>query len=217
MTVRRASRVDLAAIAGVHVRAFPRSAITAMGPEAVRRYYEWQMDGEHVTPFVAECERGIVGFCFGGVFRGAMSGFLRRNALYLAATGVARAHHFVDARFRAHVWQGMRLLWKTAARPRRRAATASSAPPANDGAKSFGILAIATDPSHRSRGVGRMLMDAATGEARDAGFSRMHLSVDPGNVDAVRFYERLGWFRVHGQPAWRGHMECRLDGHSPGA
>ena len=111
MTIRHASRQDLAGIAGVHVRAFPRSTITAMGSEAVRRYYEWQMEGERVTPLVAESDRRIVGFCFGGVFRGAMSGFLRRNALYLAATGVARRHGVpARRRGRTNPWTFIRRL-----------------------------------------------------------------------------------------------------------
>ena len=212
MTIRHAGRQDLAGIAAVHVRAFPRSTITAMGAEAVRRYYAWQMDGERVTPLVVESDRRIVGFCFGGVFRGAMSGFLRRNALFLAAAAAVRAHHFADARFRGHVRQGMRLLWRTVAGPRAGAKAAPAAPAA--AVKSFGILAIATDPDHRLKGVGRMLLDAASSDARAAGFTRMHLSVDPGNVEAIRFYEQLGWYRVHCDPAWRGDMECRLDGEA---
>ena len=34
---------DLPAVASVHMAAFPKSALTMLGTEAVRRYYEWQL------------------------------------------------------------------------------------------------------------------------------------------------------------------------------
>lgn len=38
-------------VAGVHVAAFPSSALTRLGSEAVRRYYLWQIEGPHVQRF----------------------------------------------------------------------------------------------------------------------------------------------------------------------
>jgi len=51
---------------------------------------------------------------------------------------------------------------------------------------------FAVDPSHRSRGVGKQLLEAIKGWARERGAT--HLELDSGNArtDAHRFYEREG-------------------------
>jgi GNAT superfamily N-acetyltransferase len=55
---------------------------------------------------------------------------------------------------------------------------------------------LAVSPQHRSQGVGKALLDAAKGWARERGASHLELdSADP-RVDAHRFYERE-------EPSWR--------------
>lgn len=51
---------------------------------------------------------------------------------------------------------------------------------------------LVVDPRHRSRGVGKALLDAAKGWARERG--AMHLELDSGleRTDAHRFYRREG-------------------------
>src|SRR5438045_3111718 len=72
-------------VARVHQRAFPDSAITAFGHEAVRRYYRWLLDGPHDAELVGAWDgQQLAGFCAAGTFRGALSGFLRANRAYLA-------------------------------------------------------------------------------------------------------------------------------------
>src|SRR3954470_12084088 len=77
-------REDLDAVAALHALAFPDAAMTAFGPEAVRRYYLWLLEGPHDAGLMLAW-RGdrLVGFCAAGWFRGAMRGFLRANRLYL--------------------------------------------------------------------------------------------------------------------------------------
>jgi ribosomal protein S18 acetylase RimI-like enzyme len=220
--VRRVEPADLAAIAAVHEDAFPRSAITALGSAAVRRYYDWQLRGSRAVGFVAEYDGRVAGFCFGGVFQDALTGFLWTNRWLVARAVLVRPHLLREARFRDRAFQALRLLWRRAGRRFTRTDSGARARPAAP--RSYGILAIATDSRLRSRGIGRALIAAATDDARASGFERMHLSVDPGNAGAVQFYETLGWYRVHADPHWRGHMECRLEtggirrsGHPPGA
>lgn len=51
------------------------------------------------------------------------------------------------------------------------------------------------DPGHRRSGVGKCLLDAATGYARLMGAVRVSLSTDIRNTTAQATYEALGWNR----------------------
>jgi len=204
--VRRVESDDLAAVARVHCDAFPDAAITRLGLGAVRRYYAWQCEPVHdAVNLVAQQGGQLVGFCFAGVFRGAMTGFLKRNIVYLLCLVAGHPRNLVDRRFRTRVRSGVKLLYRHGIK-RVRGSAPSRPAAAPERPRSFGILAIATDPRQAGRGIGRALMEAAEAEARRRGFARMHLSVDPGNQRAIRFYEGLGWTRVVGGPEWRGEM-----------
>jgi GNAT superfamily N-acetyltransferase len=57
---------------------------------------------------------------------------------------------------------------------------------------------LAVAPDHRSRGIGRALLDAAKSWARDYGAAKLELNSGSARVDAHRFYERErpdGWSR----------------------
>jgi GNAT superfamily N-acetyltransferase len=45
----------------------------------------------------------------------------------------------------------------------------------------------------RGSGIGRLLLDAAEGWARERGARRLQLLADRENAPALRFYERAGW------------------------
>jgi putative acetyltransferase len=80
-----------------------------------------------------------------------------------------------------------------------------------DGDRIVGRLSLARDPhpasahvadlgmmvaaSHRRRGIGRALLDAAVGWARMAGVRKLELHVFPWNEPAIRLYERFGFER----------------------
>lgn len=55
---------------------------------------------------------------------------------------------------------------------------------------------FAVDPSHRSRGIGKQLLDEAKRWARSRGASHLELDSAEARADAHRFYERE-------QPSWR--------------
>jgi len=171
-------------VAGIHLRAFPHSALGKLGHEAVRRYYEWQLVGPHdVVAIGAFSGVLLVGFCFGGVFRGATSGFVRTNRGFLARRLLRQPWLLADPLFRNRARTGARALRRSERRD-------GSAVPEND---TFGILSIAVDPRHHRSGVGTIIMGEMERRARHREAVRMHLSVEPNNSPAVRFYERLGW------------------------
>jgi len=51
---------------------------------------------------------------------------------------------------------------------------------------------LAVDPRHRSRGVGKALLDAARAWARERGATHLELDSAEARTDAHRFYEREG-------------------------
>ena len=55
---------------------------------------------------------------------------------------------------------------------------------------------LAVSPAHRSRGLGKMLLDAAKEWARERGATHLELDSGEAREDAHRFYERE-------EPAWR--------------
>lgn len=197
---------ELDAITSIHVAAFPKSALSALGAEAIRRYYDWLLTGPHNAFMIgAVLDDRLVGFCFAGRFRGALSGFVQKNRRFLIGQVVTHPWLLTDALFRERISVGLRVL---RARLLRQSVSAPTLviPPAT----SFGILAIATEPAYQGRGIGHVLMSAAEQAALDRGCDQMHLTVSPQNTSAVRFYERLKWEKVAPDGRWNGQMTKRL-------
>ena len=55
---------------------------------------------------------------------------------------------------------------------------------------------LAVDPAERSRGIGKLLLDAAKAWARERGATHLELDSSEARTDAHRFYERE-------RPSWR--------------
>lgn len=198
--IRPLASADLELAARVHLSAFPDSALTALGLESVRRYYDWQLSGPHdVTALSAWCDGEFAGFCFGGVFRGAMSGFLRRNRFYLAWRVLTHPWLALNPLFRDRLTSGLSIY-------RRFHSPAQSKTPKPAAQPRFGILAIAVNPKFQGRGVGKRLMLVSETAARKGGFALMQLSVNTQNFQAINFYESLGWQKSLKQETWKGEM-----------
>lgn len=204
--VRNLKTSDLAAVAAVHVEGFPESAITLLGQEAVRRYYEWQLLGPHDAIALGALMDGeVVGFCFGGVFRGATSGFLRKNQRFLTWRVLTHPWLVTNPLFRERLFAGVRLIKNSLKRK-------SSAPQQKmSPASSFGILAIAVSPQCQGLGVGKLLMQESEQAALRLGFRAMNLTVHPDNNQAVKFYESLDWEKLTHEGVWKGSMRKLLD------
>ncbi|MGH7721176.1 MAG: GNAT family N-acetyltransferase [Gemmatimonadaceae bacterium] len=201
LNVRDIALADLGTVARIHRDAFPRSALGALGSEAVRRYYHWQLVGPHdALALGALLDDALVGFCFAGVFRGALSGFVRANRAFLIWSVVRRPWLLTSPLLRERV----RLAVRSGRPPSGRVVADRGVPREGDG--SFGVLSIAVDPRFSGRGIGTTLMDGAEGAARSRGFASMSLTVEPHNEQAVRFYEHLGWTRALREGMWNGMM-----------
>ncbi|HEY4176146.1 MAG TPA: GNAT family N-acetyltransferase [Kofleriaceae bacterium] len=204
LRIAPARREDCSVVAALHARAFPDAAMTGFGLEAVRRYYLWLLEGPHDGKLMLAWRGSrLVGFCAAGIFRQAVRGFLRTNVAFLAGRILRHPTLLSNELIRARMAHAIRVLLRLPL-----AVEPVEPAPLARGVRPFGVLSIATDPAVRGSGAGRRLMLEAEDRARREGFDLMVLSVHPTNVDAIGFYELLGWKR--GVPAdgrWRGYME----------
>lgn len=65
-----------------------------------------------------------------------------------------------------------------------------------DGENKAALISMWTAPTHRKRGMGRMLVEAVIAWARSRGVKALTLLVTSVNPTAMRFYERLGFVRT---------------------
>ena len=142
----------------------------------------------------------MLGFCFAGVFRGALGGFLRKNKKFLFWRVLMHPWLLFNEIFRDRLktaFRSLRIL------PTKKKVKKTSTP--SNPVKSFSILSIAVDPAIQAKGVGKALMQAAEQEAIRQGYEHMHLTVHPSNTKAVQFYLRVGWNKNDADP-WAGGM-----------
>lgn len=195
---------DLQAVVDVHKASFPVSALTRLGDEAARRYYEWQLTGQPEAHFVgAWVENELGGFCCCGCFHGALGGFLSRNRLFLATQLCTHPWLLFHPEVRTAANTAFRRMWH---------GTPPELPP-NSG-KAFGILSIAVTPKHRRKGIAANLMSEAEKAAVQDGYAIINLTVNPRNSEAIKLYEKLGWERSFITEHWSGKMQKDL-GNSP--
>jgi ribosomal protein S18 acetylase RimI-like enzyme len=198
-------------IAQLHVDAFPDSVLGRLGVEAVRRNYHWQLTGPHeLTALVATEGDAVLGFIFGGIFRGSTIGFVKTQKWFL----LRRVLTHPSILGRSVGWRRLALATRLLLR---RAPATQIERPDDVPRRSFGVLAIAVAPDAQGRGVGGRLMEVAAERARRAGFVGMHLTVHPENTAAVTFYRNLGWVEVRDEgAAWTGQMRLDLTSQSTG-
>lgn len=198
---------DLPVIAEIHMLAFPQAALTALGREAVRRYYEWQLEGPHDLHATLALVNGTTaGFSFAGHFRGHLIGFLRRNRLYLFLNTLRRPWLLANPLFLDRLRYGLNTFRRKLGQRVPRDVSRDPTEP-----RRFGILSVAVHPAFQGCGVGHALMHDAEQEARRLGVGTMSLTVHPENAQAVRFYEHQGWYQVPDRRGrWIGHMQKDL-------
>jgi ribosomal protein S18 acetylase RimI-like enzyme len=179
---------DLAQVTRVHLAAFPESALTRLGAGVVDRYYRWLLLGPHQAlcngAFLGD---ELVGYCFGGKFRGATSGFLQKNRFYLIGLVMIRPWLAFNPFFRQRLQEGLHGLRHA------RRNTEATIEERRRKKNSFSLLVIATDTRLQNKGIGSALMACAEEYALEQGYQQMGLTVHTGNLPALGFYKSLGW------------------------
>lgn len=206
LQIRNIAETDLTNLTHIHMFAFPDSALTKLGFEPVRRYYEWLMVGPHDALNIGVFEgETLIGFCFGGIFRGALGGFLEKNRNFLIQQVMTRPWLLFNPLFRERATFAFKRVFQ-----RKKTVKPVPAPKVDDIPQktlpSFGILSIAVSPKYQGMGASKLLMEYSEKVARDRGFTRMGLTVHPSNGRAVRFYEKMGWQKDAVDGVWSGHM-----------
>ena len=183
---------DLPMVARTHLLSFSGSLMSRLGTGAVERYYLWQMEGPHEHyPIVAFYDNALVGFCVGGISRGALTGFLKKNRIYLFYKVLTTPSLVFNRRYFGKLRTAMSLSFKVLLPKKKTAAMKLKSQ-----ASSFGILSICVLPEVQGLGVSQMLMKESERQALEKGFEKMHLTVASENVRAIRFYEKLGFKRI---------------------
>ncbi len=197
---------DLAQVTCVHRKAFQNSALTKLGKEPLRRYYEWQMVGPHDSFNVGafDTQGTLAGFCFAGTFRGSLSGFLDRNKRFLIQYFLFHPWKIFNPLILDRVKSAIRVL------KRKTPPKTLTTPPVSPG-HHYGILSIAVDPDRQGLGVGRIIMEQVEKDALKKGFTKLGLTVHPTNTQAIAFYELCDWNRnLEPDGAWSGRMTKQL-------
>jgi ribosomal protein S18 acetylase RimI-like enzyme len=198
-------------VSAIHSLAFTDSALTKLGDEAVRRYYEWQMIGPHDSVNVGIFdENQLVGFCFGGVFRGSLGGFLEKNRNFLIFRVISHPWLMFNPLLRGRVEYAVKRIFRLLfSRPNEE--KPSTEPNESGEVPAFGILSIAVSPQYQGLGASKLIMEYLEALAKEQGFQRMKLSVHETNQRAIAFYEKMGWQKVMKEGIWDGRMDKWLN------
>ncbi len=209
---------DLAQVAAVHKLAFPSGALTQLGIETLRRFYEAQLLGPHeIHAFGFFNGKQCAAYCLAGVFNDTMAGFLQRNFLFLVWQMLLHPTHWTNPLVRERLGGGLKVikrnlrkwLFPTSAMFAAKEKTALAS--AEKNSVRFTVSVIAVNPTQQQHGLGKRLMHQAEQRARQSGFHEANLTVHPTNTQAIRFYEGLGWAKVAPDGIWKGRMEKHLE------
>ncbi len=182
--------------------AFPKSAITLLGAEAVRRYYDWLFVGPHDGVAVGTFEGDrLIGILFAGIYRGALTGYIKKNMMFLFTRLLRQPALLFHEDIRDDLRLGIRLVLPKALRPPAAPAQPSSLPDK----RFFGSLSLAVHPEYRGLAAIQMIREIER-IAQEHGYDGVRLTTHPSNVTTTRLYTMLGYEKVMHGEVWTGGL-----------
>jgi ribosomal protein S18 acetylase RimI-like enzyme len=192
--IKQAALADLDCLARCHRKAFPKALSSAMGTRYVKKMLEWYIvDPRAFMFFVAEGEK-YVGYCgglkFDGTTRfGSASSMIQHSFNLAVKTFLLRPWLFFHREFIPKYGLAWRNIRKRLGGNRRTPAARDAALPEPHA----GLIVIGVDPDYQGKGYGSLLLKEFERQAREAGFSKLHLTVRSDNQRAINTYQRNGW------------------------
>ncbi len=178
LSVRAMGPEDMSEVVAVHLRGFPGSFLTSLGPSFLRLFYFGLASDRDGVAFVASSEGRIVGF---------VAGTLEQEGFY------RRLLH--SRKWRFALASGRALLLRPRIAPRLLRALRRPTE-ARESSASACLMSIAVDPERAGTGIGARLVEAFCKAVKERGRTALCLTTDREGNDRVRaFYEKLG-FRV---------------------
>ncbi len=197
VTVRRASRSELPAVARIHAHAFPGFVLTQLGQGFLRRYYGAVMEFPGGVLLVAEVGGKPIGFAAGFLNPQEFSRSLKRRILSLAP------HIIVGVLTHPRVFG---IVWQTSlgvlqGRLQATAGTDESgtlAWPEVDSPDEFEFCSMGVAPEAQGMGAGKALTRAIVEAARSLGARGIYLNTDADDNDYVNAFHASMGFQLQG-------------------
>jgi len=177
MIVRSTIRADLEALAALHAEALPTSLFTALGHDALVRYYAYVEASPYETAWTAAEGGEVVGAC---VVSYQPDRVLRRFVSHAPLAFARELGKLVirDAGIRGKIVQKLR--------------EPSSGEPLTPE-----VTQIFTDQAQRGRGIGAALLRGCEAKLRTARISRYFVHTErDDNTAGIRFYRREGFTSI---------------------
>ena len=197
MKIVDSSHKDLQAIANCHRSAFPESLSSKLGLSYCRKMLSFYLENERGILFHLE-EGGVVfGYC-GGIRNripgqhGSATSMTQHTFRSLVLNLMFRPwlifHHEILANFPLII-KNIKLRFYTTNRSKSQPQPSSI----KEFIPSMGLVVIGVSPKHQGKGYGSLLLKDFEERASKEEFTRIHLSVNKNNSQAIAAYKKNGW------------------------
>ena len=191
-------------IVDIHLRAFPESTLSLFGRNRVAKWYEWHLEPpKECYAIGAYDEDSMKGFCLSGFFLNSEIFFFRKNFLFVLWQLITHPQLIITKKtFKRLLDVILAFIDFLSSRAK------MSEKKGRPRSEKFGILSIAVDPACQNSGLGHLLVSRVEQLAIEEGIKKINISVQPSNLQAVRFYEKNGWEKVcyDSSKPWQGYM-----------
>lgn len=195
---RNADIGDLKAISQCHIKAFPTSLSSAMGPAYLCKMFEWYLVDSRAFLFLIEEDGVCCGYCGGLNYDGA-------SQIGSASSMIQHSFNAAIKAFMLRPWllihpefvSKYKLVGKNVYRRIRKLLMGSSIPAStNTGLPPephTSLIVIGVHPDFQSKGYGTLLLREFELRALQSGHMKLSLTVKSDNYQALRAYQKNGW------------------------